>query len=196
MIPMRRFLFSFSRKSRTKFIMQFMVKRRLRSFTQEQMPKRSLWDLPHTLYAAQDPIYPQKIHWDEISVDIQFLLEGDCSPAHQKQTVYQSHRTYYAVLNYFHYWHILGWRLPFETTWLTQEFFYRVKTFFLYWPKSPRIYAAVRSPAQIRFSLIRMCKYLFLAVFTLFLFAFLPAALVGLFLFAGFYLFQVATLLQ
>lgn len=165
------------------------------SFALEMIsPRRAV--LLDTLYAAQDPIYPQKIHWDEISVDIQFLLEGDCSPAHQKQTVYQSHRTYFAVLNYFHYWHILGWRLPFETTWLTQEFFYRVKTFFLYWPQSPRIYAAVRSPAQIRFSLIRMCKYLFLAVFTLFLSAFLLAALVGLFLFAGFYLFQVATLLQ
>ena len=72
------------------------------SFALEMIsPRRAV--LLDTLYAAQDPIYPQKIHWDEISVDIQFLLEGDCSPAHQKQTVYQSHRTYFAVLNYFHY---------------------------------------------------------------------------------------------
>ena len=63
------------------------------SFALEMIsPRRAV--LLDTLYAAQDPIYPQKIHWDEISVDIQFLLEGDCSPAHQKQTVYQSHRTY------------------------------------------------------------------------------------------------------
>ena len=47
MIPMRRFLSSFSEKSRIKSTMPFMGKQRLRSFTREQTLKRNLWDLPH-----------------------------------------------------------------------------------------------------------------------------------------------------
>ena len=47
MIPMRRFLSSFSEKSRIKFTMPFMGKQRLRSFTRERTLKRNLWDLPH-----------------------------------------------------------------------------------------------------------------------------------------------------
>ena len=47
MIPMRRFLSSFSEKSRIKSTMPFMGKQRLRSFTRERTLKRNLWDLPH-----------------------------------------------------------------------------------------------------------------------------------------------------
>ena len=39
--------FSFSRKSKIKFIMPFMGKQRLRSFTRERTLKKNLWDLPH-----------------------------------------------------------------------------------------------------------------------------------------------------
>lgn len=98
-----------------------------------------------------DPLYLQKIHWDEISVDIRFLFADGSSPTRQKQTVYRSYPTYYAVLNHFHYWHIFSWRLPFETTWLTQEFFYRVKTILLYWPKIPCAYGKIRSITKTLF---------------------------------------------
>ena len=135
-------------------------------------------------------------NWDEISVDIRFLFADGSSPTRQKQTVYRSYPTYYAVLNHFHYWHIFSWRLPFETTWLTQEFFYRVKTILLYWPKIPCAYGKIRSAIQVRFFFIRMGKRLFLSVFLIALFAFLLLGLTGLFLFAGFYVCQIMALFQ
>ena len=165
------------------------------SFALEQVaPRRAI--LLDTLYAKQNPLYLQKIHWDEISVDIRFLFADGSSPTRQKQTVYRSYPTYYAVLNHFHYWHIFSWRLPFETTWLTQEFFYRVKTSLLYWPKIPCAYGKIRSAIQVRFFFIRIGKRLFLSVFLIALFAFLLLGLTGLFLFAGFYVCQIMALFQ
>ncbi|MDD3192431.1 MAG: SMEK domain-containing protein [Oscillospiraceae bacterium] len=149
-----------------------------------------------TLYVKQNPLYAEKTHWDEIFVDAQLLTEGSDTPLSFRKTVYQAHLTYYAILNYYHYWHLFGWRLPFETTWLTGEFFYWVKSFFLYWPRIPRAYGAVPQIKQLFYWIIRFLKRVALICLSLLLLAFLLAALAGLVLTVVFYIGRLFVILQ
>lgn len=62
-----------------------------------------------------------KTHWNEVKLDIRELVTDTGKEYIWKGTIISFIYTYYAILNYFNYWNIIGIRIPVEITWLSDK---------------------------------------------------------------------------
>lgn len=62
-----------------------------------------------------------KTRWNEVKLDIREMITDKGKEYNWKGTIISFIFTYYAILNCFNYWKIIGIRIPVEITWLTHK---------------------------------------------------------------------------
>ncbi|EGT4026015.1 hypothetical protein ERM22_10285, partial [Clostridioides difficile] len=79
------------------------------------------------------------IFWNEVELNIEYIKTPDINVGFDKYTLYRNKRTYYNELNYYNYYYIGKFRIPYEITWLRDNFIPKIKSYIRFSSKNREI---------------------------------------------------------